>query len=119
MKRSRAAKPEWVRHVGTLGISYASNKNREQKKGVPPPPQKKKKNIDKRGKLIFTDGGVFDIHVVVGINQTAHHNVCTSTVHYSSYIHHHCLRAAQSPTHCGTKTILFEKEKVMVPGTYG
>ena len=51
-------------------------------KGVPPP-----KTLSNRGTLLF--GEVFVIHVVVGINPTAQHDVCASTVHYSSYLHHH------------------------------
>ena len=69
--------------------------------------------LTKTGILIFTAGEVFDIHVVVGIHPTAQHAICAATVHYSSYIRHHCcLRTAQGPTPCGTSTLLFEKPNV-------
>ena len=68
---------------------------RMTKRGTPP------KTLTKRGTLLFVDREVFDVHVVVvGINPTAQQDVCASTVHYSSYIHHHysCMRTAKCPT---------------------
>ena len=65
------------------------------KGGTPP------KTMTKRGTRIFVDGEVFDVHVVVGITPTAQRDVCASTVHCSSYIHHHCLRTAERLTACG------------------
>ena len=38
------------------------------------------KTLTKRGTLLFAGGECFDIHVVVGINPTAQHGVCASTV---------------------------------------
>ena len=85
------------------------NKGRMTKRGTPPP---KKKTLTKRGTLLFVDREVFDVHVVVGINPTAQQDVCASTVHYSSYIHHHCIRTAKCPTACGTSTLLSKKPNV-------
>ena len=78
------------------------------KRGTPPP-----QNFDKRGPLLFVDREVFNVHVIVGINPTAQQDVCASTVHYSSYIHHHyCIRTAKCPTACGTSTLLSKKPNV-------
>ena len=70
-------------------------KRRVTKRGTPPPP---KKNDDKKGDTAFRRPQDFDVHVVVGINPTAKQDVCASTVHYSSCIHHHCIRTAKCPT---------------------
>ena len=56
------------------------------------------KTLTKRGTLLFVDREVFDVHVVVGINPTAQQDVCASTVHCSSHIHHHCIRTEQPNT---------------------
>ena len=48
-------------------------KGRMTKRGTPP------QTLTKRGTLLFASGEVFDIHVVVGINPTAQHDVCAST----------------------------------------
>ena len=53
--------------------------------------------MTKRGTLRFAASEVFEIHVVVGINLTAQHDLCASTVHHSSHIHHHHL-SPNSPT---------------------
>ena len=79
------------------------NKGRMTKRGTPPP---KKKTLTKRGTLLFVDREVFDVHVVVGINPTAQQDVCASTVHFSSCIHHH-YQNSQCPTGCGMSTLLF------------
>ena len=65
----------------------------DDKKGCTPPP--KKSRLTKRGTLLLVDRELYDVHVVVGINPTAQQDVCPSTVHYSSYIHHHCIRTAK------------------------
>ena len=76
-----------------LGVWYIFG--RMTRRGTPP------KTLTKRGTRIFVDGEVFDVHVVVGITPTAQRDVCASTVHCSSYIHHHCLRTAERLTACG------------------
>ena len=76
-------------------------------KGVHPP-----KSMTKRGALLFVDREVFDVHVVVGINPMAQQDVCASMVHYSSHIHHQCIRTAKRPTACGTSTLLSKKPNV-------
>ena len=76
-------------------------------KGVHP-----QKPSTKRGTLIFAGGEVFDIHVAVGINLTAQHDVCAPTVHYSPYMHHDCLLTAQRPTPCGASTLFSETPNV-------
>ena len=78
------------------------------KRGTPPPPER----LTKRGTLLLIDREVVDVHVVVGINPTAQQHVCASTVHYSSHIHHHCIRTAKRPTACGTSTLLSKKPNV-------
>ena len=52
----------------------------DDRKGYTHPP---KKTLTKRGTLLFADGEDFDVHVVVGINPTAQHDICDSTVQYS------------------------------------
>ena len=88
-----------TRSLGALTLCSICNSNirADDKRGYTPP-----QNIDKRGTPICVDGEVFDVHVVVGITPTAQQDVCASTVHYSSYIHHHCIRTAGRPTACGT-----------------
>ena len=78
-------------------------------------------NNDKKGVSAFAGGKLFDVHVAVCINRPAQHDVCASSVHYSSYIPHRCLRTGQRPTACDTSTFLSEKPNVMVIvlGTYG
>ena len=84
-------------------------KKRGCQKRVYPP-----KTLTKRGTLLFVDREVFYVHVVVGINSMAQQDVCASTVHYSSYIHHHCIRTAKRPTAGGTSTLLSGKPNVYV-----
>ena len=68
--------------------------------------------MTKRGALLFVDREVFDVHVVVGINPMAQQDVCASMVHYSSHIHHQCIRTAKRPTACGTSTLLSKMPNV-------
>ena len=88
----------------------ARKKSADDKKGVYPP----QKKLDKKGTLLFVNREVFYVHVVVGINEMAQQDVCASTIHCSSYIHHHCIRAAKRPTACGACTLLSEKPNVYV-----
>ena len=85
--------------IELVGASIEVVKRADDKKRYTPP------NVDKKGKLFCVDREVFDVHVVVGINPTARQDVCASTVHYSSYIRHYCIRTAKCPTACGTSTL--------------
>ena len=78
------------------------------KKGYTP------KTLTKRGTLLFPDDEVFDIHVVVGINGTAQHDVC---VHYFNIF---TITVSEQPMPNGLcyKHSRSEKPNVMVPGTY-
>ena len=80
----------------------------DDKKVYTPP----KKTLTKRGTLLFVDREVFVAHVVVGINPTAQQDVCASTVHCSSHIHHYCIRTAKRTTVCDTSTLLSKKSNV-------
>ena len=81
------------------------------KRGTPPPP---KKTLTKKGTLLFVDREVFNVHVVVGINPTAQHDVCASTVHYSSYIHLSLSQNTQTPNGLWYKPYLQKAKR-----TYG
>ena len=72
------------------------------KRGTPP------QKVDKRGTLFFVDREVFDVHVVVGINPTAQHDVFAATVYYSSYSPP-LYQNSQMPNGLYKSTILSEK----------
>ena len=46
----------------------------------------------------------YTLHVVVRINTTAQQDVCASTVHYSSHIHHHYYQNSQTPNGLSKKS---------------
>ena len=77
----------------------------DHKKGYTPPPRPTRWQEGEQCSSTTTRCSMY-----LWLNPTAQHDVCASTVHYSSYIRHHCVRTAQRPTPCGTSTLLSETQ---------